>query len=168
MTVEEKEQIFLQWQREHRGIVLKVARSYAASKGDQEDLAQEILIQLWQSVDRFENQAKPSTWIYRVALNSAMAWQRGERRRRHRIARMVELDAYWLKAEGPESELLNRLYESIRQLTPHERSLVLLYLDDLKYADIADVIGISESNVGVRINRVKKRLTELCNKGSDS
>jgi RNA polymerase sigma-70 factor (ECF subfamily) len=147
MTVEEKEQIFLQWQREHRGIVLKVARSYAASKGDQEDLAQAILIQLWQSVDRFENQAKPSTWIYRVALNSAMAWQRGERRRRHRIARMVELDAYWLKAEGPESELLNRLYESI---------------------DIADVIGISESNVGVRINRVKKRLTELCNKGSDS
>ena len=145
MTDEERERTFLRWQDEHRGIVLKVARSYAVSQGDQEDLAQEILIQLWRSIDRFENQAKPSTWIYRVALNTAMAWQRGERRRRKRVEKLVETDAYWLKSKGPENELLTRLYEAIHKLAPHERSLVLLYLDDLHYAEIAEVIGLNRS-----------------------
>ena len=168
MMDEERERTFLQWQDEHRGIVLKVARSYAVSHRDQEDLAQEILIQLWFSIDRFQGQAKASTWIYRVALNTAMAWQRGERRRRKRVEKLVEMDAYWLRRKNPENELLSRLYEAIHQLPPHERSLVLLYLDDLKYAEIAEVVGISESNVGVRINRVKKKLSTLCNGGSDS
>jgi len=167
MTDEERERTFLQWQDEHRGIVLKVARSYAVAQRDQEDLAQEILIQLWQSVHRFENQAKPSTWIYRVALNTAMAWQRGERRRRNRVEKLIEMDAYWLKSKSPENELLTRLYEGIHKLAPHERSLVLLYLDGLQYTEIAEVVGISESNVGVRINRVKKKLTALCNGGRD-
>lgn len=85
-----------------------------------------------------------------------------------RVEKLIEMDAYWLKSKSPENELLTRLYEGIHKLAPHERSLVLLYLDGLQYAEIAEVVGISESNVGVRINRVKKKLTALCNGGHDS
>lgn len=168
MTHEEREQTFLQWQSEHRGILLKVARSFAVSRGDQEDLVQEILIQLWQSMDRFEGLSKPSTWIYRVALNTASGWQRGERRRRIRIEKMVEMDAYWQEKKDPENEHLTFLYEAIHKLLPHERYLILLYLDELQYSEIAEIIGISENNVGVRINRARKKLTALCNEGGNN
>jgi len=165
MTDEERERTFLHWQSEHRGILLKVARSFAVARSDQEDLLQEILIQLWRSIDGFQGEAKPSTWMYRVALNTAMAWLRGERRRRRRMEKLVELDAYWVGKKAPENELLTRLYEAIHQLPPHDRTLVLLVLDDLSYADIAEIIGISESNVGVRIHRARKKLSTLCNRG---
>lgn len=167
MTDTQREQTFLQWQSEHRGILLKVARSFAVSQGDQEDLVQEVLIQLWQSIDGFNGQSKPSTWIYRVALNTAMGWLRGERRQRFRVEKMVEMDAYWLEKKDPENEQLHVLYEAIHKLSPHDRYLVLLYLDDLQYSEIAEIIGISESNVGVRINRAKKKLSALCNGGDD-
>ena len=163
MTDEKREQTFLHWQDEHRGILLKVARSFAMSRGDQEDLLQEILIQLWRSMKGFDGLAKPSTWIYRVALNTAMGWQRGERRRRRRMEKMVAMDAYWLEKKDTENERLALLYEAIHKLLPHERYLILLYLDNLQYSEIAEIIGISESNVGVRINRARKKLTALCN-----
>lgn len=167
MTDEQLERTFLQWQSEHRGILLKVTRSFAISQGDQEDLAQEILIQLWLSIVGFNGESKPSTWIYRVALNTAMGWQRGERRQRYRVQKLVELDAYWLEKKDPENEQVARLYDAIHKLSPHDRYLVLLYLDDLQYSEIAEIIGISESNVGVRINRAKKKLAALCNGGND-
>jgi RNA polymerase sigma-70 factor (ECF subfamily) len=166
MTDGEREQTFLQWQSEHRGILFKVARSFAESQGDQEDLIQDILIQLWLSMDRFEDRAKPSTWIYRVALNTALGWKRGERRRRRRMEKMVEMDAYWQGKMDRDNEQLTWLYEAMHQLLPHERSLVLLYLDNLPYAQIADIAGISESNVGVRINRARNKLAELWKKGT--
>ncbi len=97
-----------------------------------------------------------------------MSWQRGERRRRDRVEKLVTMDAYWLELKAPENERLTLLYEAIHQLPPDERYLVLLFLDDLQYAEIAEIIGISESNVGVRINRVKKKLTDLCNGGHSS
>jgi len=165
MTHQEREQTFLQWQTTHRGILIKVARSYAVGPADQEDLVQEILIQLWRSIEQFNGQAKASTWIYRVALNTAMTWQRGERRRRDRVEKLVAMDAYWLEQKDPENERLTVLYEAIHQLPPDERYLVLLYLDDLHYSEIAEIIGISESNVGVRINRARKKLTDLCSGG---
>lgn len=167
MTDEQRERTFLQWQSEHRGILLKVTRSFAVSQGDQEDLAQEILIQLWLSIGGFNGESKPSTWIYRVALNTAMGWQRGERRQRYRVQKMVELDAYWLEKKNPENEQVARLYDAIHKLSPHDRYLVLLYLDDLQYSEIAEIIGISESNVGVRINQAKKKLAAICNGGND-
>ena len=168
MTDQERERTFLQWQEEHRGILYKVARSFAASQGDQEDLLQEILVQLWQSLDQFNGQSKPSTWIYRVSLNTALSWQRGERRRRFRVEKLVELNGYWQARKGPEDERLTFLYEAIHKLSPQDRYLVLLYLDDLQYSEIAEIIGISESNVGVRINRAKKKLSALCQEGQPS
>lgn len=165
---QEREQTFLHWQTAHRGILLKVARSYAVGPGDQEDLIQEILVQLWHSIEQFNGQAKASTWIYRVALNTAMGWHRGERRRRDREEKLVAMDAYWLEQKAPENELLTVLYEAIHQLPSEERYLVLLYLDDLQYSEIAEIIGIRESNVGVRINRAKRKLTDLCNGGQSS
>ena len=80
------------------------------------------------------------------------------------MKKMVEMDAYWLEKNDPENERLTRLYEAIHKLLPHERYLVLLYLDNLQYSEIAE---ISESNVGVRINRARKKLTALCKEGDD-
>lgn len=168
MTDEEREERFLEWQKEHSGILLKVARSFALSTSDQKDLIQEILIQLWLSLDRFQNHSKPSTWIYRVALNTAMGWSRGERRRRERFRKMIEMNAYWQEKSGPENEKLSWLYEAIHQLNSRDRSLILLYLDDLSYAEMAEIAGLSESNVGVRINRTKNKLAELWKKGGHS
>jgi len=147
-----------------------VTRSFAAARDDREDLLQEILIQLWRSVDGFHGEAKPSTWIYRVALNTATGWLRGERRRWRRTKRMVEMDAYWVKKKDPENERLTLLYEAIHRLPPHDRTLVLLVLDNLPYAEIAEIaeiIGISENNVGVRIHRARKKLEALCNRGDE-
>ena len=79
---------------------------------------------------------------------------------------MVELDAYWQEKKDQQNDRLAWLYEAIHQLLPHERSLVLLYLDNLKYSQIAEIIGISESNVGVRISRARKKLAELWKKGT--
>lgn len=165
MAQDSHQRTFLQCQDEHRGILLKVTRSFAIAQGDQEDLLQEILIQLWQSMDQFAEQCKPSTWIYRVALNTAMTWVRGEKRRRVRVEKLVAMDAYWQQAKDQESEQLTLLYEALHQLEPHDRYILLLFLDDLQYSEIGEIIGISESNVGVRISRAKKKLMELCNKG---
>ena len=84
------------------------------------------------------------------------------------MEKIVEMDAYWLKRSDPENARLAALYEAIHKLAPHERYLVLLYLDDLQYSEIAEIIGISESNVGVRINRARKKLTNLCKQGGNS
>src|SRR5215211_311438 len=81
-TDESREALFKRWLKQHSGLVFKVARTFAPSDGDRDDLVQEILLQLWRSLPRFEGKARESTWIYRVALNTALAWHRGEHKRR--------------------------------------------------------------------------------------
>jgi RNA polymerase sigma-70 factor (ECF subfamily) len=149
----------------HRGAVLKVARAYTFTTEDCQDLAQEILLQVWCSLPRFEGRSCPATWFYRVALNTALGWQRKEQRRKAR-QRILEVED--LKAAEPDSaelmverELVDRLYAAIHRLPKSDAALVLLYLEDLSYRRMAEVLGISEGNVGVKLNRAKKALSEL-------
>jgi RNA polymerase sigma-70 factor (ECF subfamily) len=165
-TDDSREAVFRRWLEQHIGLVFKVARTFAPSDADRDDLVQEILLQLWRSLPRFEGKAKESTWIYRVALNTALAWHRSENRRR---AAQIPVPAIE-ELPGPDNpvgrereELVARLYAAIRHLSKVDAALVLLYLDDLSYREMADVLGLSESNVGVKLNRARKTLFELMN-----
>jgi len=166
LLTENPEALFKSWLSEHGGSVLKVARAYTLTTEDCQDLAQEILLQVWRSLPQFQGRASASTWFYRVALNTALGWHRKEHRRQARQQPILE--ASDLPVAGLDSaqqvvqrEVVERLYTAIRQLPKTDAALVLLYLDDLSYRQMAEVLGISESNVGVKLNRAKKTLGEL-------
>jgi len=163
----EQEKLFKQWLEEYKNLIFKVVRAYAKSQQDQDDLFQEILLQLWLSIPRFEGEAKETTWIYKVALNTSLVWKRTEKRKRKKL-RTEALNIQEIsqaKSDCDKSsqnqQILGQVYDSIRQLAKSESSIVLLYLDGLSYDEIADVLGISKSNVGARLNRAKKKLAQL-------
>lgn len=145
---------------EHRGIVFKVASVYARDPEDRNDLAQEIAVQLWRSFASYDPaRAKFSTWMYRVALNVAISHARQTARDVH----LAPLDDDHLQWPGDADvaqpdERLATLYAFIGRLDPLNRALILLYLEDRSYAEIAQVLGISESNVATKINRIKHKL----------
>lgn len=147
---------------------MKVARAYTLNKEETQDLAQEILLQAWRSLPTFQGRASPATWFYRVALHTAMNWQRKDKPRR--IGQKPLLEVHTLKANGVDSaeqaqqrDTVEQLYKAIHQLPKTDAALVLLYLDELSYREMAEVLGISESNVGVKLNRAKKALSALMN-----
>ena len=166
MRDEDQKSLFMDWLAGHGASVMKVARAYTLSHEECQDLAQEILLQAWRSLPNFERKASSATWFYRVALQTALNWQRKDKPRRARQQPL--LDVQYLAAAGEDSaaqahqrETVERLYAAIQQLPKTDAALVLLYLDELSYREMAEVLGISESNVGVRLNRAKKALGEL-------
>jgi RNA polymerase sigma-70 factor (ECF subfamily) len=166
MQKENPEALFKTWLHQYGGTVLKVSHAYTLTAEEREDLAQEILLQLWRSLPQFQGRASASTWVYRVALNTALSWHRKEGRRRVRQQPLLEPEE--LTATGVDSaeqlhqrEVVDCLYSAIRRLPKAEAALVLLYLEDLSYREIAEVLGISESNVGVKLNRARAALGEL-------
>jgi RNA polymerase sigma-70 factor, ECF subfamily len=171
MTAQEQEAIFRRWLAEHIGLMWKVVRGCAASPQDQDDLFQDVLLQIWSSIPAFRGEAKETTWIYRVAFNTALAWQRGERRRREGHERFLKFDASPQVQPSPadslpEQEVVERLYAAIRQLPKVDASLALMHLDGLSYQEMAEVLGISENYIGVKLNRIRKQLADRL-KGED-
>jgi RNA polymerase sigma-70 factor (ECF subfamily) len=158
--------LFLTWLDEHGSAVLKVARAYTLTRDDTQDLAQEILLQAWRSLPRFEGKASPATWFYRVALHTAMNWRRKDRPRRQKQQPFVEVldvaaGGFESGEQAEQRETVEQLYRAIHQLPKADAALVLLYLDNLSYREMADILGLSETNVGVKLNRAKKALTAL-------
>lgn len=162
MGIANHELQFRQWLDKHTGLLVKVVRSFAEGPADQDDLFQEVLLQVWQSLPNFREDSKPTTWLYRVALNTALAWKRGEKKRRFRQGSLSISDVAAPSDPSAEAErndrIVEQLYTAIRALPPAKRALVVLYLDGFSYREIAEVVGISESNVGVSLNRIKKDL----------
>jgi RNA polymerase sigma-70 factor, ECF subfamily len=163
---ESRRALFMEWLAGHGASVVKVARAYTLTHEECQDLAQEILLQAWRSLPKFEQRSSAATWFYRVALQTAMNWRRNDSPRRARQEPL--LDVQVVAAEGVTSaeraqrrETVERLHAVIAQLPKADAALVLLYLDQLTYREIAEVLGISESNVGVKLNRAKKALREL-------
>ena len=149
-----------------------MARAYTLNSEECQDLAQEILLQAWRSLPKFEGRANAATWFYRVALNTAMSWHRKDKPRRTKQKPLLEVQAF--AAGGVTSadqvqhrDTVEQLYRAINQLPKTDAALVLLYLDELSYREMAEVLGISESNVGVKLNRAKKALNELMGERSD-
>jgi RNA polymerase sigma-70 factor (ECF subfamily) len=165
MTANDQEILFRRWLADHSGLMWKVVRAFAATVEDQEDLLQEVALQLWMSLPSFRGAAAESTWIYRVAFNTALAWKRGEKRRGAKHEKFIELNAaaQTLPEQGGrtrEDELLERLYAAIRQLPKLDASLALMHLDGLSYHEMSDVLGITENHVGVKLNRIRQQLAE--------
>ena len=160
--------VFMKWLNEHGSSVMKVARAYTISSDECQDLAQEILLQAWRSLPKFEGKASPATWFYRVALHTAMNWKRNDTPRRARQQPLLEVQVVATGScdsavQAQHRETVEQLYRAIQKLPKTDAALVLLYLDELSYHEMADVLGISESNVGVKLNRAKKALSALMN-----
>ena len=149
--------------QEHRRIVFKVAGLYSRTAADREDLVQEISAQLWRSFGSYDAaRAKFSTWMYRIALNVAISQVRRERW--SEADRFEPLEAHHLETIGggepiaEQDERLTALYAFIGQLDPLNRALILLYLEDRSYGEMAEILGISETNVATKISRIKQKL----------
>ena len=146
----------------HRGIVLKIAGSYARGAEDRADLAQEIAAQLWRAWPKYDPARTFSTWMYRVALNVAISHVREQVLRQRHDAVPLDEDLHDIADAGaadPEREQHIRLLQAfIARQAPLDRALLLLYLDDRPQREIAEILGISEANVSTRIGRLKQRI----------
>ncbi len=168
MQDEDQQSLFMNWLDSHAASVMKVARAYTLTSEESQDLAQEILLQAWRSLPKFEGRASPATWFYRVALHTAMNWHRNDKPRRSRQQPLLEVQDVATGVgdsaqQAQHRETVEQLYQAIHRLPKADAALVLLYLDQLSYREMSDVMGISESNVGVKLNRAKKTLRELMN-----
>lgn len=144
----------------HRGIVLKVAASYCRDPHDRADLAQEIAAQLWHAFPRYDGTRAFSTWMYRIALNVAISFRRASgRRERHVIGWDESAHDVAAPADaGAGSERIAALYRCIDRLDPLNRALLLLYLEERSQREIAEILGLTETNVATKIGRLKQRL----------
>ncbi|MHC4476871.1 MAG: RNA polymerase sigma factor [Planctomycetota bacterium] len=166
MLADERETLFKKWLNDHKNLVFKVVKAYADSPEDQDDLFQEILMQLWSSIPGFRGNANETTWIYRVALNTGLMWRRSQSRKRKGHRRFV-MDLSQLPQVDEDCtdsihgrQIVEQLYTAIRKLPKIDASLVLMHLDSLSYQQMAEILGISTSNVGVKLNRAKKQLAQ--------
>ena len=145
---------------EHKGLLFKVIRVYGQNPEDRDDLFQEISIQLWNSIPNYKGDSAVGTWIYKVALYTAMAWSR--KQNKHTADKLTFDESEHTLTEKSKSEdaRLEWVYQQIGLLNEIDRSLTLLLLDGYSYKEMSSMLGISESNVGVRISRIKKQLTQ--------
>lgn len=160
MSQRTQQESFLALLDEHKKVLYKVASSYCRNPADRQDLAQEIVVQLWRSFDRYDESYRFSTWMYRIALNVAISFYRSETRRSRNTVpaedSILEIaDARGSAEPDGNLQLLQRFIEQLDEL---DRALVILYLDGNRYDTIAEVLGISETNVGTKISRIKQRL----------
>jgi RNA polymerase sigma factor (sigma-70 family) len=141
----------------HKGIILRICRIYRKDKDDQADLYQETVLNAWHAYPRFERRSKFSTWLYRVALNTAL-----HQNRKNKFARqMTDLATVENKAsDDQDQDDLKMLEHAISLLDELEKSIILLYLEEISYKEISEITGLTETNVGVRLNRIKIKLKQ--------
>lgn len=147
----------------HQPIIIKVCNLFSKSKTDREDLYQDIVIQLWKSFPSYKSEAKFSTWMYRICLNTTIAGLRKEKRRP--IFSFLEPENEFNTASDfsfeTEQENVKALYEAINSLNDIEKAIILLYIEEKSYEEISQIMGITVSNVGVKISRVKLKLETI-------
>ena len=162
MTNQPDNKEFLKLIQDNQRIIFKICNSYCHTKRDREDLAQEIIYQLWKSGKNFNPDYKFSTWMYRIALNVAISFYRKWEKRKPEIPLSETLIEFEDKDEGaPETEeKINRLQQFINELKELDRALMILYLEDKSYKEIAEIIGITETNVATKINRIKGKMKQ--------
>jgi RNA polymerase sigma-70 factor (ECF subfamily) len=167
MLESERDRIFGDWLAAHKGILFKVVRAYAFEHADRQDLFQEVAIQLWRSVDSYRGDSSVPTWMYRIALNAAVSWTRKQDRHKRGKQPLEIVDGLFTATAQEADPRVEWLYRQIAQLRDVDRSVALLMLDGFAYKEIAGIAGISEGNVGVKINRIKAALTAELAKESE-
>jgi RNA polymerase sigma-70 factor (ECF subfamily) len=160
MSESEQQNLFKSWLGAHKGLLFKIVRSYAFTIEDRDDLFQEIALQVWRSVPNFRGDSAVTTWLYRIALNTSLRWKSKVQKREFKEARMDHPVVAWQHESSLMDDRIAWLYREINTLNEIDRSLCLMLLDDFSYKEMADITGISESNVAVKIHRLKKHLTE--------
>ena len=157
MTTNRQKETFDAWLKQHQALLFKVVRAFAFNNADQDDLFQEIAIQVWNSIPKFQQRSAVTTWLYRISLNTAITWTKKEHK--HQKGRQdIQNMEHLLKEDKDMDSRLVWLYEEISKLNEIERSVTLLMMDGFSYKEIAEILGITTSNVGVKINRIKKQL----------
>jgi len=160
--VDTKETQFLQLIGENKGILYKICKIYQDDPEDRDDLLQEMILQLWRAFDSFRGDSKFSSWMYRVALNTAIVFFKKQKRRPDDQPMPVQFDhADDLSAAEEKEEKLAIFYKAVQQLNKVEKALIYLYMEDQPYDDIAATLGITALNVRVRLNRVKNKLKDI-------
>lgn len=155
MDEREQQRTFDDWVATHKGLLFKVVRAYAFNAHDRDDLFQKVITQVWTSVPRFRAESAVTAWLYRVALNTALAWSRRERKHRDRMQSLDGVGSPLQETSRASDRRLHWLYDQIAQFDHVDRSLTLLLLDDLRYRDMATTLGITESHVGVVLLRLR-------------
>jgi RNA polymerase sigma factor (sigma-70 family) len=159
MDKQEQQRFFEGIIEQHKGILFKVARAYCPDEEDRQDLIQEMMIQIWQSIHKYNDQYKISTWLYRISLNVAISFYR---KSSTRVKKYIELNEQTVEAvledRSDNERHLNLLEKFIDELKEIDKSLMILYLEDKSYDEIAEILGISVSNVGTKIGRIKYKL----------
>ncbi|MGX1024938.1 RNA polymerase sigma factor [Flavobacterium sp. CS20] len=160
----ELEQKFVNLLEKHQNIVHKICRMYADNEAQHKDLFQDITVQLWKAYPKFRGDAKFSTWMYRVALNTAITLYRKQKRQVktqdiEKIGFKIEADYY----DDTTEQNLKLMYAAVKELNDIDKALVFLYLEDKNYTEIANTLGISEVNARVKMNRIKKKLKTIIN-----
>lgn len=156
---------FLSVIRHHKGIIYKIARSFCVSEEDRKDLVQEIIIQLWKAFDNYNSDFRHSTWIYRIALNVSISFNRKENSRKklsHPLAEDIIHLTDMEYSEEKETDL-GILQQAITQLKDLDKALIILYLEEKSHKEIALIMGISETNVSTKIGRTKIALKQIFN-----
>lgn len=142
-------------------IIIKICRAYTHTQEDFEDYYQEVCLQIWKSRDNFRAQSEWSTWIYRLSLNVCLTlFKKKKNNRKHFASEYVSV-ATPEENQAFADESINQLYEAIRQLSEIDRAVILLYLEEKSYQEIAEIMGSNVNNIGVRITRIKARLKKL-------
>ena len=158
----DKEHQFELLVRQHKRTIYTVCYMFSHNKAEVDDLFQEILIRLWNGFDHYEGRSSARTWVYRVALNTAINQDKKERRRIETVPLTVDIDPF--EADNPQTRQVRKLHDLISQLELVDRSLVLLWLEGIPYDEIGAIIGITPNNVGVRLARIKEKLVQMSKK----
>ncbi|MDX6180816.1 RNA polymerase sigma factor [Flavobacterium sp. Fl-77] len=159
--MKEKEQEFLTRIEKHKGILYKVSKMYMDNHDDQQDLFQEIVCQLWKSYDSFRNESKFSTWMYRVAVNTAIVFLKKEKRKVDKY----EITSENIKDDEGDSHIkesqIDHFYKAVQKLEKIDKAIIFYQLEGFSHKEIGDNLGISEGNARVKLNRAKEKLKEI-------
>ena len=162
MLKQEAEKEFIKHISQHELMLYKVCRVYAYSDADRQDLFQEIVIQLWKAYPKFKGDSKISTWLYRVALNTAIS---GLRKKKNLVTSFeptsIPEPAGVCDQEHSEEERFQQMYQAIEQLNAVEKAIVMLYMEDRTYLEMEEILGLSQGNLRVKMNRIKEKLRQL-------
>lgn len=163
-TMKSAEQEFLDKMEKHKGIIFKISKMYMSEKDDRDDLFQEITYQIWKAYPNFRGQSEFSTWLYRIALNTAIIFLKTEKRRSF----ISNEDFSGIKViqdeyDEEKEEKLASMYKAIQQLDSLDKAFIFYYLEDFSGKEIADQMGISEGNARVKMNRAKNKLKDILN-----
>lgn len=153
-----KEQEFSRMVREHKSTIYTVCYMFSNDEDEVSDLFQETLINLWKGFESFRHESKLSTWIYRVAMNTCISADRKKRKQGTKVPLSMNIDLY--NDEDHETKQVRQLHERIQRLDLIDRALVMMWLEGMNYDEIADVVGISVKNVGVKLVRIKEKLKQ--------